>query len=185
MASSISSSVSAGAGGGPTLLTLLTDSDKLQTTNWNEWKRTISSILHIKGLMGYADGTVRPPLKARPLPIPNTATPATPTPAAQVTSPTSNPFIAAMQQQDSAQSTGGAFGLTPVQGSSLPKPLPQLPIQHGDWDCSDAAAAAHITLNIKNQAILSKFRDGASAYEIWSSLCARFERANGILALQA
>ena len=38
---------------------------------------------------------------------------------------------------------------------------------------------------IKNQTILSKFKDGATAREIWSSLHARFERTNGILAPKA
>lgn len=47
------------------------------------------------------------------------------------------------------------------------------------------AASTHIRLNIKNWIILLKFRDGMSAAEIWTSLCARFERTNGILALQA
>ena len=181
------SSISAGVGGGQMSLTLLPDSEKLQTANWNEWKQTIALILRMKGLMGYADGSIRPPSKLISLPIPIIATPATPTPAAQVASSSLNPFITGLQQQQPpTQSTGAAFRLSPSHTPSHPKPLPLIPTQPEDeWAHLDAAAATHITLNIKSQVILSKFRDGMSAQEIWSSLCTRFERSNGFLALQA
>ena len=42
-----------------------------------------------------------------------------------------------------------------------------------------------VTERAANQAVLSKIRGDAPAHEIWSSLCARFERTNGILGLQA
>jgi len=184
--------ISAGGGGGGAIsLTLLPDSEKLDTKNWNKWKRTMTSILCMKGLLIYAEGNVRPPLKPRPLPIPITATPATPTPATptptvQIAVTTSNPFIVAPQQQQPTQSTGGVFGLTPSHGSSHAKPLPTLPtLEEEERRRLDAAAVAHITLNIKSEAISSKFRCGMSAHEIWSSLCTRFERTNGALALQA
>ena len=183
-------------------LTFLPDADKLQVSNWNQWKRTMTSILRMKGLMGYADGNIRPPSRSYPLQTSINATPATSTPAApvtmpstnpfalaQVTSSNSNPFVVAPQQAPS-QSTGQILGVSPAFPgpsitSSHAKPLPRTPLQQEEWSRLDAAAATHITLNIKNQAILSKFREGASAYEIWSSLCTRFERTNGILALQA
>ena len=64
------------------------------------------------------------------------------------------------------------------------KPLPPTP-EEEEWRRLDASAAAHITLNIKSEAILAKFRRGMSAHEIWSSLCTRFERTSGALVLQA
>ena len=170
-------------------LMFLPDADKLQVSNWNQWKQTMTSILRMKGLMGYADGNIRPPSRSYPLQTLINVTPATPTPAApvtmpsanpfapaQVTSSTSNPFIVAPRQAPS-QLTGKILGVYPTfpgpsVTSSHAKPLPRTPLQQEEeWSHLDAAAATHITLNIKNQAILSKFREGASAYEIWSSLC--------------
>ena len=167
-------------------LTFLPDADKLQTSNWNQWKQTMISILHMKGLMGYADGNIRPPPRSYPLQTSITATPVTPTPVtlpsianpfapARVTSSTSNPFDTS--QQAPAQSTGKILEISPEHPgpsatSSHAKPLPRIPLQQEDeWSQLDAAAATHITLNIRNQAILSKFREGTSAHEIWSSLC--------------
>ena len=200
MSGSAFSTISTG-GGGAMSLTLLPDSEKLETKNWIKWKRTMTSILCMKGLMVYAEGTVRPPSKIIPqptsitasLPVTTMATPATPTPIApsattsQITTTASNPFlhVQGQPQQASSQSTGGIFGLTPSHGSLQAKPLPRPPIQDDEWRRLDASAAAHILLNIKSEAILSKFRSGTPAHEIWSSLCARFERTNGALALQA
>ena len=178
-------------------LTLLPDSEKLQTANWNEWKRALTAILRMKGLMGFVDGSVGTPRISRPLPqTPNAQTPETPTPAAPDITSNSNPFAPVastsnpfdVSQNTPAQSTGQILGVSPSQGQSQTKPLPSIPQTHfspDEWSCLDASASAHITLNIKNQTILSKFKDGATAREIWSSLHARFERTNGILALKA
>ena len=142
--------------------------------------RSISATLRMKGLMGYADGSIRPPSKSWSLQSQGTATPETPTPTS-----TSNPFdLPSDSQQALVQSTGAAYGITSDEG-----PLPHLPImstvQEEEWSRLDAAAAAHITLNIKSQVIRMKFQGGAPAVEIWSSLCARFEGMNGVLALLA
>lgn len=173
--SSITSSSTSAGGGGSMSLTILPDSDKLQTTNWNEWKRTMSSILRMKGLMGYADGSIKPPSKPLPRPPLPTTSPETPTPSAPGTAPSSNPFAISI----SPSSTSTEHPLSSI--SAAPNHNTQLE----EWRRLDAAAAAHITLNIKNQMIASKFRDGALAHEVWRLLHARFERTNGILALQA
>jgi hypothetical protein len=171
-------------GGGRTSVTLLPDSNKLQMTNWNEWKRSMTRILRMKGLMGYADGSVKRPARSRSLLIHITSTPGTPTRTSQLTLSVSlNPFDA---QRATTQSTGKLLGVSPNPSSSQAKPLPHVPVlDEEEWDCLDAAAVSNITLNIKNQTIQSKFGDNASASEIWGSLCARFERTSGVLALQA
>ena len=47
-------------------LTLLPDSEKLDTKNWSAWKRTMTSIPRMKGLMIYAGGDVRSPQNTPP-----------------------------------------------------------------------------------------------------------------------
>jgi hypothetical protein len=165
-------------------LTRLSDDERLQMTNWIEWKRSMIPILRMKGLWGYVDGSVKPPSRSHLSRIPDTtATPATPTPSAQVTTSSSNPFVSA-QPQAATQSTGGLLGLTKSDKKPLPYP-PTSSTSEEEWTRLDAAASTHITLNIKNRTILSKFRSGMSAAEIWASLCTRFERTNGFIALQA
>ena len=137
----------------------------------------------MKGLMGYADGSILPPSESRSLQSQGTATPETSTLA-----PTSNPFDLTPydSQRTLTQSTGAVHGITSDEEPWPYLQMASLPTgQEEEWSCLDAAAAAQITLIIKSQLIQMKFLGTAPAAEIWSSLCARFERTSDIIALQA
>ena len=153
-----------------TTLTMLPESEKLTSANWHQWRGTMVSILRMKGLLGYVDGTIPIPLRSRlrplpPLPIhttdgsddgfPNTFEQKGPVDAADIVpdadvkfpqippSASLNPFdkLRFSTQAEPPSSSRKAGSL-----SSL------TPFQ--TWVRGDGAAATHLRVNIKNTTIL-------------------------------
>jgi hypothetical protein len=55
---------------GALTLMMLPEAEKLTAVNWYRWKGTMISILRMKGLLGYVEGTVPIPIERRQQPLP-------------------------------------------------------------------------------------------------------------------
>src|ERR1700723_77412 len=141
-----------------TTLIMLPELEKLTSANWHQWRGTMVSILRMKGLLGYVDGTIPILSQSCSKPLPPHPIP---------TFPMSNSLNPFNKQPTSS---------TPIYKTDI--------TAYQTWIQNDGAAAAHLCVNIKNTTVL-RLRDDAPAANIWVVLIARFERSKGMAVLIA